>query len=210
MENEKYKAQIKELMEQKDICYYDICKRGLGILKEAQQPALFQHFVEEIGEYFRGGYAENPKEINELLEKNHREYGRMWNEVVNLLFRRQMPKEVFYEELWKNIVASAILDDKEGQVYALYTICMSIAIPYYQPRNVMRMENEEFAEYREQLKELIKEAQCMLAFPFTQKTERAAAVLAVLQQCRDDKEKTVLLADIINYNSAIALFKQKQ
>ncbi|MBP3469599.1 MAG: hypothetical protein J6K26_08800 [Lachnospiraceae bacterium] len=44
----------------------------------------------------------------------------------------------------------------------------------------------------------------MITYPFAQRTERAAALLAILENCSDDKEKTVVLAHIMDCADAIA------
>ena len=201
---EEYRKQIIELLEMESLHLYEVCQKAIGILKEAEDLKLFCFFVDGMCELRTQRYIELTDDLRSQIEKSNDEYGDMWNEVVKVLFRKQLSQERFYEELWGSIAHSTVLGTNEDQAYALYIVCMNPSIPYYQPRKVIRMENAEFAGYVKKLDEKFKETRCMITYPFAQRTERAAALLAILENCSDDKEKTVVLAHIMDCADAIA------
>ena len=69
------------------------------------------------------------------------------------------------------------------------------------------MENEEFAKYIEQLGDEIDRINYILGANLQQKTERASLLLREIDTCESYKERTVLLATILNRYESDALRK---
>lgn len=204
MKTAEYEKKIQDIITTNNISFYEICEKGYAILKEENSTDAFCTFINQLNA-IRGDKADDIMgESRNRIQKNHDVYGNMWNEILMVLFKKRLPQKKFYDELWKSIYESPILDTDEAKVYALYMTCISYTIPYYQPQNVMRMSQEEFETYSKKLATDMDKVRCMVAYPFEQKTERASALLSIINQCEDDKEKTMIMARIIDYVDAMA------
>lgn len=134
------------------------------------------------------------------LEKS---YGKMIDGVLEAILRKQYPIEQFYDELWKAIDENPLFKDEKTKVFAMYYIWIDSRVPYFQLDSGMKMGNMEFAEITRKKLEDIKKIRFILTAPMEQKTERASLLLKMLEECREEKEKTVLMVQILAINSLL-------
>ena len=101
-----------------------------------------------------------------------------------------------------------LLDDG-ARAFAIFDCCIDKRLPYacVDLTSGLQMENEEFAKYIEQLGDVIDRINYILGANLQQKTERASLLLREIDTCESYKERTVLLATILNRYESDALRK---
>lgn len=118
--------------------------------------------------------------------------------ILNKLISKHLEKPDFYCELWKNIESDVLFEEEEQKMYALYRIWIDGRIPYFKIGDGLMMSDEEFKEIIDGAESLLRETAFILNCKFEQKTERSSVLLDVLNRCKDNKERAVVLAYIIS------------
>lgn len=170
------------------------------MIKEADEPCeAFSYFCEQ-------SYAVDSPEGTEVetyftatqIQTLQKEFDSLLDGILNKLLSKHLDKSDFYRELWKNIESDVLFDEEEQKIYALYRIWIDGRIPYFQIGDGVKMSNEEFRKSIEAVENLIHEIAFILNCKFEQKTERSSLLIDVLNRCKDEKEKAVVLAYIIS------------
>ena len=202
MNKQGYEKQITQLIDGAESSIYEICEGGNRILTEAESPELLRFFLEKISVVRADRVIVSEQKMVEM-QNGEGQYGKMWAETLKILLYQGVEQEEFYKKLWESIYHFPVLDTDNARVYALLFTSLNQCIPYYQPKNVIRMEDGEYAAYVAKLMENIKAAGCMFGYPFTQRTERASALLSILEQCESSEERVVVLANMLDFAEAI-------
>lgn len=143
------------------------------------------------------------------IQELEKEYGSLVEGILNKLVLKHLDKTVFYRELWKSVIESDLFFEKEKhKIFALFRIWSDGKIPYFQISDGMKMSDEEFSKIIKEKEELLHEIVFVMNCKFEQKTELSSILLNILERCKDEKERAVVLAHIINC-SEIRLFKMK-
>lgn len=181
------------------------------MIMEADDPSeAFAYFL-DTADYI------NSSEQNEVkayftasqIQELEKEYGSLVEGILNKLVLKHLDKTVFYRELWKSVIESDLFFEKEKhKIFALFRIWSDGKIPYFQISDGMKMSDEEFTKIIKEKEELLHEIVFVMNCKFEQKTELSSILLNILERCKDEKERAVVLAHIINC-SEIRLFKMK-
>lgn len=170
------------------------------MIKEADEPwEAFEYFCEQsyVSENPEGQEVEAHFTATQI-QKLQKEFDDLLDGILNKLLSKHLGKSEFYRELWKNIESDVLFEEKNQKIYALYRIWVDGRIPYFQIGNGLKMSNEEFQDSIKATESLIHEIAFILNCKFEQKTERSSVLLDVLNRCKDDKERAVVLAYIIS------------
>ena len=168
------------------------------ICKEENQGRALQEFLE----YSMEEYEDIEETINipvyftkqeiQVLEKN---CGQLIEGALNKLILERLPKTDFYQKLWKKIIVeNSMLEEEKEKRFALYYIWKDNRIPYFDISGGLTMSNEEFKEICKYKEELLKKVNFVFSINFLQRTQRSSLLLEIVNECKDEKERAVVLA----------------
>lgn len=156
---------------------------------------------------FLCSYSENEESSGEWIvdeeiteEEKHQyvsSYGKMIDGSLEALLRENLPVKEFYSKLWEMIQNNTILESEKKKAFALYYIWIDARIPYFELEEGLEMSNKEYREYIKTHEEVLKKARFILLTPTDQKTQRASRLVKLLDELSDEKEKAVLMAQIL-------------
>jgi len=176
---------------------YDICTKVYMLLKEECPPTVLEFFFIRVDSYM-GSEAYQPKESEvKFLEEKYEKYGKAWDEILKTLFMEKLEKEEFYAKLWALIVGTPLFETSESQVGILCLTCMNLCIPYSKMNYNIIINDEQYVQYGEALEEVLMKARSIVFQPCSRRTDRAFALLELLEQCDSEEEKAVLFVKII-------------
>lgn len=188
---------MNDLLVDKNTDIIEICKTVYAIIDEANMPELMQFFVEklypDLNERMNGLSNEKKEYIQEAFQK----YGEILNNIILALVRKKCTILDFYKEVWGNFIKLPLLDTLEMKGISLLMVCLTPCIPYYAPKNLLSLTEEEYAKYRNQVLDLIVKSKSVIFQPLEQRSERASALLELLEQCSSKEEKVVLMSYIL-------------
>lgn len=125
-------------------------------------------------------------------------YGKNVDGMLEALLKKGLGSELFYQELWKGIQENPVLESKKEKAFAFYFILIDIRVPYFELEPGIEMSNDEYRKLQKELFEEIKRARFILYAPTKQKTERTSRLVHMLDQLEDERQKAVLMAQILN------------
>lgn len=182
----------------------DVCCRVYELITsiEGKEPELLRFFYEnsemlDSSEAVRAESVISDEERRTLEEH----YGKLINSTLEAIIRKKLTADEFYRTLWKTIDDNPVFEDEKTKAFAVYFIWIDARVPYYQLEPGMKMSNDDFFEIIRKKLDDIKKIRFILTAPMEQRTERASILLELLNGCNDEKEKTVLMAQILAINS---------
>lgn len=125
-------------------------------------------------------------------------YGKIIDGALEILLKKGLSKKQFYIELWDFIERNPILEDNKLKAFALFYIWIDVRIPYFEIEPGIKMGNDEYAEITKKLFEKLKKVRFILNAPTEQKTERASRLIKLLDEVKSEREKVVLMAQILS------------
>ncbi|MCM1120989.1 MAG: hypothetical protein NC416_00245 [Eubacterium sp.] len=171
------------------------------IQKEADQAAAFQYFLENADEIV----STEEKGIKrfftaEEVQELQRKCATLIVGIMDKLLLENIPVQEFYRRLWaEGICKNTLLQDEKEKIYALYRIWQDRRIPYYQLDHGMEMSNEEFKEYCEKNKQLIKKAFFIInSSIFSQRSQQGDLLIRVLDECKTNADKVIVMTQILS------------
>lgn len=130
-------------------------------------------------------------------------YGKIVDGTLEVLLKKGLSKEQFYEELWKGIDANPLLENTKEKAFVFFYIWIDDKVPYFELEPGMRMSNDDYAKITEDIFEKIIKARFILSVPTEQKTECASRLVQMLGELKNEREKTVLMAQILDLNDQV-------
>ena len=127
---------------------------------------------------------------------------------MDTLMSERLNNEKFYARLWDSIRNTPLFDSRDAQICILYLSCENMCIPYYTFRNDMQIDEEQYQECIEGLYDDITVARSLVFQPCRQYTERAAALLELLDE-KEDEKKVVFFAQMIKLIEMKAKLKKR-
>lgn len=118
-------------------------------------------------------------------------------ELISSAAKKNLPENEFYELIWKSISDMPILNSADEKGCALFCVCNSPLIPYFQLNDGLKMENSEFREITQKIGTELHKMQYILAQSYDQRTEEASLLLGILESLSNKKDKTVFIAQLI-------------
>lgn len=180
------KSYVDKVLREGDGEPFDICDylyQGLIQLNIQDQPSAFQYICELFGtvessENF-GIVASKYRNKEDTLRS---QYGSLVNSLIELYIKRNVEESDFYSSLWNNIMSSGLFSQEEERIFALYYILIDKRIPYFRldPASLYSLSNDRFKQIRNDNIRAIQKIRFILKANFSQKTERASALLAEL------------------------------
>ncbi len=197
IENKIFKNKIDDLLVEKNKDIIEICKDAYSVIDDADMPELMQIFVEKIYLILNERMSGLSNEKKEYIQVSFQKYGEILNTIILALVRKRCTVSEFYKDIWDNFVKLPLLDTLELKGISLLMVCLTPCIPYYAPQNLLSLTEEEYARYRNQIFELIIRSKSVIFQPLEQRSERASALLELLDQCSSKEEKVVLMSYIL-------------
>lgn len=186
MNFEECKSYIDKVLLEGDGEPFDICDylyQGLIQLNAQEQPAAFQYICELFGT------VESSESFGIVISKHRNkedmlrnQYGNLVKSLIELYIKQNVEESIFYTNLWNNIVSSGLFPHDEEKIFALYYILTDNRIPYFclDSASLYSLSNERYKQIRNDNVKAIQKIRFILKASFSQKTERASALLAEL------------------------------
>lgn len=124
-------------------------------------------------------------------------YEKLVKGILETMLQKKYAVDEFYQSLWNAIAENPMIEDEKAKVYAVYNIWTDPRIPYFELEQGIQMENEEFAEIIYERLEDIKKIRFIMTTPLEQRTERASLLLKVLDDIKDERERAVLMVQLM-------------
>lgn len=180
---------------QMDVCY-QICEVITSV--KGKEVELLRFFYENAEMIEKSGAIEVEKVFSEDdYEIYESRYGKMINGILEATLQKGLSEEEFYRTLWNEISESSVLEDKKAKVFAVFYIWIDVRIPYFKLESGIQMEDEEFFEITLKRLKDIKKIRFIMSTKMEQKTERASLLIKVLDSIENEREKSVLMAQIM-------------
>lgn len=144
------------------------------------------------------------KQENELLDKTisdpaWQDCRRITSQLVMRLSRMNPPEEDFYQDLME-LLLSPCYQDEEERGFALLYMCENVRLPYHQLKAENEMSMEEFRDITtKNMENVLYGCQIVLNRDDSQKTEMASLLLDLLSSLETDKDRTVVLAQVLRF-----------
>lgn len=197
MDKKIFENKINDLLIEKNKDIIEICEDVYSVIDDANMPELMQFFVEKIYLNLNERMSGLSNEKKEYIQEAFQKYGEILNNIIVALVRKRCTVSEFYKDIWDNFVKLPLLDTLELKGTGLLMLCLTPCIPYYAPQNLLSLTEEEYARYRNQIFELIIRSKSVIFQPLEQRSERASALLEILDKCSSKEEKVVLLSYIL-------------
>lgn len=176
---------------------YRICEKVYGLLEKQCTPTALEFFFVEMDAYLCSErYQPDGTEIRTAKELVNK-YGKVWGAIMDTLMSERLDREKFYARLWDSICNTPLFDSREAQICILYLSCENMCIPYYRFRNEIQIGEEQYQECIDELHSDITAARSLVFQPCRQYTERAAALLELLEEKEEHEKKVVLFAQML-------------
>lgn len=191
----------------------NLCVAAYQIIEKTNieyRPVLMEAFIKGFKNTRTDESIEIPVVFDAEKEQAYiRRYQRIVDGHLEEFLNAGYDKEEFYIELTNYIMTDKNLLDDGARAFAIFDCCIDKRLPYacVDLTSGLQMENEEFAKYIEQLGDEIDRINYILDANLQQKTERASLLLREIDTCESYKERTVLLATILNRYESDALRK---
>ena len=172
----------------------NLCVAAFQIIRKAEeeeQSKLLETFIYAYKYEKSDECLEIPAVFTDEMEKAYsRRYQKIIDGHLEELLNAGYHNERFYKELAKYIVYDKNLLDDGARSFAIYNCCIDMRLPYADVdiASGVRMDNEDYVKYIEQLGENIERVNYILNADLQQKTERASLVLKELENCDDDNK----------------------
>lgn len=136
----------------------------------------------------------------DVVDSLQKQYASIVNALFEKLLKSNLLEDLFYQKLWEIIFTNPSFEDENARVFALYYIWIDARIPYFHLEEGLMMSESEFQTLKKDLYTKISKARFILwTTMFKQKTARASAILKLLNELNDEKEKAVLMAHILSF-----------
>lgn len=133
----------------------------------------------------------------EEYESMSKETQSMISKIVSNLVAKNVEEETFYQDLWTAIKQDIFFSSERDKIGAIVSLYFNKMIPYYKLPEGLKMDDVEFREISESSIDLIKKFVFAINGGYNQKTEVASLLLHDLTEISDEKQKVVLIANIL-------------
>lgn len=166
------------------------------LIDKQEQPGLaLRIFLEKADSLEEVDEEDDPTELD-LMQFEYR-CGTLVEGILDNLICERPGEDDFYCALWTAIQESQYFEQKKEKAYALYEVWTDGRIPYYKIEEGIRMNDEEFREIGIRNIDKISKIIFILNSKFAQKTERSSQIIRVLDSLESEKDKAVILAQIM-------------
>lgn len=187
------------------------------IMKEEDRSTAFQCFLENTINTDEAEYEEVSEgtEIRGFFNKEQveiltRKCEHLTEGILDKIISKNLEPEDFYSELWKKgIEENAILETEEEKIYVLYRIWIDGRIPYFKLEEGIRMDGARFAEIVKAKEDDLKKMIFIYNSYFSQRTERSSQFIKILDSCRTEEEKAVIMAQILSFMEQYGRFQER-
>ena len=146
----------------------------------------------------------------EQVELLRRKCEHLTEGILDKIISKNLEPGDFYSELWKKgIEENAILETEEEKIYTLYRIWIDGRIPYFKLEEGIRMDGARFAEIVKAKEEDLKKMIFIFNSYFSQRTERSSQFIKILDSCRTEEEKSVIMAQILSFTEQYGRFQER-
>lgn len=200
MDKVNWNVELSGIVDNNRQCLFEICKLCMNLFEGNTETAEegFQYFLtqvplprykpDEIPEEF---FDVDENEIDIPTQKRIRE---MESQIVKELIFQDVSESVFYEEIWKRISDKLLVSDSYQKSLFLLRLWLDPRIPYYQLGLGVRMDNETYKEYVQQVDLSYKKMLFASNVGYPQKTQKASIIMKIAEELPDQKQRIVFWA----------------
>lgn len=138
----------------------------------------------------------------EEYEKAYKRNKPVVEQIVSNLQSKKNEEEDFYKELWKQLQNEVLLPTNIEKVAALIQLAEMPQIPYFRLDEIEKMDNAQFQTYTEKVMPELKKAIFVIGYGYPQKTQVAEQLIKLATAIKDQKARTVFVAQIIAFYEA--------
>lgn len=133
---------------------------------------------------------------------------------VITLVHKNLEETEFYERLYKVVFESDLfLQEEKAQAIYLYLLSEKIPeIPYFQAKNLLEMDGEEYREAVQRLKPQIEKSIAVLNRHFKSRTQESSQIYKIIEEIDSREDRIVFLSvyTSIIQNNAVLSIKEKE
>ena len=121
-------------------------------------------------------------------------------ELISSIVRLNLTEDAFYEKLFEATFNSNFLpNDNESKGILLCFICTQYEeIPYYQPRNLIKMTEEKYKETLDKVEPNVNKARYALFRQFNSRTEEASQLIDAASNLTDLNDLAVFVSAVVS------------
>ena len=147
--------------------------------------------------------SDNSSQVKDYIDKESAErlfskYNHYVNSYLRLLVDSGISENEFYKRLWTFINEDSLLNTDEAKAIAISIVWGDYCIPYYEFDCSGKMEMDEFNAICKSIALELSKVRLVVFKNYDLRTEKAAALLSVLDELKDEKKKQVMLAVILS------------
>lgn len=164
--------------------------------KKEEKPAYLRYFLEniEIPDLY---FAEENFYDPEYYRWKY-QYDSLIHGYIKALVQNNYPEVKFYDLVWWFISISTVIEEGDKRLpFALVALWEDSNLPYYCLPEGIRMEENEFNERREKLKNIRSKLLYASDAGFMQRTEKASILLDIINSEEEPGNRAVLMSDVI-------------
>lgn len=194
-------AELQQLLQGAKGEKIDIAASVYDIIKKAERPAeQLRFFLESADEIESSGENEVEKRFTASeVQKLKNDCEQLISGALSKMINSSLEEDAFYQGLWENVIDNnPMLSTENEKIYALYQIWRDGRIPYFKLEQGLKMSNERFKEISMENRGLLKKAIFVMNREFEQKTERSSNIVRILDMCKNEEEKAVILAQVLD------------
>lgn len=187
------------------------------IQQEENSSSALQYFLENIDDMdnFENEEISEDKELErifheESIEKLTKECSQLVGGVLDKIIGQNLEPEDFYQELWeKGIEENVLLSKEKEKIYALYRIWTDGRIPYFKLDEGVYMDSDRFSAILKEKRKDVKKMIFIFNSVFSQRTERSSQFVKILDACKTDEEKAVIMTQILSLTEEFGRFQER-
>lgn len=178
----------------------NICHEIFRMIMESDEDKaeLFRFFCEQ-GENVRTDEAQEAEEtFSEQETKNYtKRCGKLVDGILEKLLCQRLPKQEFYRKLWSAITTDFMFEDEKEQSFAFYYLWIDSRLPYFEISCDSVMGAEEFESIADEILPYRQRARFIMTSDFEHWPDMTYLLVELLDELQDVRQKTVLLAQIL-------------
>lgn len=179
-----------------DELYNCLCEKG------DEPGTILKQFVDEYFVYIKKEKGKTSKfEMNIERQNIARIYMPLVDGYIDYLSKQGLDEIKFYNKLWKFIHQKDIFPNAEVSRVVFIWMWKNHLIPYFCLGNMEMMQTDEFKRILDKLKLPARKMEFILEYGYMQKTQRARALLRILDELETDDEKSVFLAVLLDFQA---------
>lgn len=190
----------------------NLCAAAYQLIKGSandERAKIFEEFVVGYRSSPTDCSMELPEVINKVEEQSlMKRYRRYVDQKIKELIDENLDEKNFYKKLIEFIVSDEMLQDPKAGAIAIFDCVIDPRFPYHwvDVSKALSMSQEKYLEILHKIgSEDLKQIDRVLKYGFNQKTERAAVLLALIEDREDYEERVVMMTRLLAHMDLVGM-----